>query len=159
LKKQQEIRIFRFIPGYGILPIIFGMKPEAVQQALGAKPVRIQRSDPLPGQIREDYEDFIGVDYDKDGNAFNVAFLPKMAEVVFEGRRLVSQSRVLNPLRTLYRFDNSPVEDVGFVIFPNIGAAVTGYHDGEVSQRAINLFKPGSWEIEKAQPIDLSRFA
>jgi hypothetical protein len=159
LKKQQKIRTFRFVPGYGVLPILFGMKPEAVQQALGAKPMRIQRSDLLPGHIREDYEGFIGVDYDKDGSAYNVAFLPKMVEVLFEGRRLVSQSRVLNPLRTLYRFDNSPVEYVGFVIFPGIGAAVTGYHDGAVSQRAINLFKPGSWEIEKAQPIDLSRFA
>jgi hypothetical protein len=159
LKKQPEIRTFQFVPGYGVLPIIFGMKPEAVQQALGAKPMRTQRSDLLPGQIREEYDGFIGVDYDKHGNACNVAFLPKMAEVVFEGRRLVSQSRVFNPLRTLYRFDKFPVEYMGFIIFPGIGAAVTGYHDGAVSQRAINLFKPGSWEVERAQPIDLSRFA
>jgi hypothetical protein len=159
LKKQQEICAFQFVPGYGVLPVIFGMKRKAVQQALGAKPVKTQRSDHLSGQIREEYDGFIGIDYDKDGNAYNVAFLPKMTEVLFEGRRLVSQSRVFTPLRTLYRFDNSPVESMGFVIFPSIGAAVTGYHDGAVSQRAINLFKPGSWKLENAQPIDLSRFA
>lgn len=147
------------MPGTGVLPILFGMKPKAVQQALGLKPLETRRDGLLPGQIREEYEGFIGVDYDEDGNAYNMAFLPKMAEVLFEGRRLVSPSRVFNPLRTLYRFDDSPVEYVGFVIFPNIGAAVTGYHDGAVSQRAINLFQPGSWTIEKARPIDLSRFA
>lgn len=158
MKRQPEIRVFKFTPGYGVLPIIFGMNRKAVQQALALKPLSTQRSDLLPGQVREDYEGFVGVDYDEEGKVFNVAFLPKTAEVRFEGRRLVSASRVINPLRTLYRFDRSPVEEVGFVIFPVIGAAVTGYHDGEVSQRAVNLFKPGSWQLEGAQPIDLSRF-
>jgi hypothetical protein len=134
------------------------MPCESVRNALDAEPTAIMRSDLVPGLVREEYEGLVGVDYDVGGKVFNVAFVPGIAEVLVGKRKLVSLSRVINPLRTLYRLDRHPVEEVGFIIFPNIGAAVTGYHDGDISQRAVHLFKPGTWDIRQARPVNLSAF-
>ncbi|MFN9371899.1 MAG: hypothetical protein ACK6D3_08450 [Planctomycetaceae bacterium] len=43
-------------------------------------------------------------------------------------------------------FDGKPREVYGFVVLPNLGIAITGIHDDDVSQMAITVFNRGAFD-------------
>ena len=51
-----------------------------------------------------------------------------------------------DPLTVLCELDPEPVRCLGFLIFREIGVAISGFHDGDEDQRALTVFAPGRWD-------------
>jgi len=140
-------------PGTGVRPILFGMTPSDVRNVLGLEPESIDTTPSEVRKMREYYPEFVGVDYDSNEQVCSVSFVPLgKVELRFGSTNLFDDEAGINPLAVLLRVDPSPFESYGFIIFDKIGIAVTGYHDGDESQRAITVFK-GSWGLDHATPI------
>ena len=141
-------------PGVGVRPILFGMTPGDVRNALGMKPEWIDTTPIGKRKMREDYPEFIGVDYDNNDQVYSVSFSPLgKVELRFGSVNLFDDEAGINPITVFLKADPSPYESYGFIIFDKIGVAVTGYHNDDKSQRAITVYKEGTWGLEHARPI------
>jgi hypothetical protein len=49
-------------------------------------------------------------------------------------------------LHSLCEQDRSPRDVYGFIVFPSLGLAVTGVHDGDESQLAVTVFSEGEFD-------------
>jgi hypothetical protein len=58
-------------------------------------------------------------------------------------------------LAFLERLNGGAVEEDGFVIFVNIGMALSGFHDRDLDQKAVVVFAKGHWDdiIIEPEPI------
>src|SRR5262249_49454940 len=125
-------------PNVGVSPILFGMAPADVRNALGLEPEWIDKTPIGMRKIREDYPEFIGVDYDDNDQVYSISFAPLgEVELRFASVNLFDDEEDINPIAVFLKADPSPYESHGFIIFDKIGVAVTGYHDNNESQRAI----------------------
>jgi hypothetical protein len=48
--------------------------------------------------------------------------------------------------RKLCSLDGNPKETLGFIVLLNLGITMTGFHDGDESQKAITAFAKGRWD-------------
>jgi hypothetical protein len=150
----ESVPIFVIEPGIGVRPILFGMTPNDVRNALGRAP---EWTDTIPiedRKMRECYPEFIGVDYDDNDQVYSVSFTPVGdVELQFASVNLFDDEVGINPIAVFLKADPSPCESHGFIIFDKLGIAVTGYHDNNESQRAITVYKTGTWGLEHARLI------
>lgn len=135
---------FELIPLKGARPIMFGDGIDEVNSLLGVGdlPIKNPNSDYFSvfiDKLRIHYVDFRVVE---------ITFLPSHHLLTLGGDVLIGPGQESNPLKILIAHDPKPIEDVGFIIFPNIGVAATGYHDGDVAQRAITCFSRKRMESE-----------
>ena len=147
---------FEFViePGIGVSPIFFGMTPKDVRSALGLEPECIDTSPSELRKMREYYAEFVGVDYDSNEQVYSVSFAPLgRVSLRFGSTNLFDDEAGINPIAVLLKADPGPFESYGFIIFDGIGVAVTGYHDNAESQRAITVYRKGSWGLEHAKPM------
>jgi hypothetical protein len=147
---------FEFViePGIGVSPIFFGMTPKDVRSALSLEPECIDTSPSELRKMREYYAEFVGVDYDSNEQVHSVSFAPLgRVSLRFGSTNLFDDEAGINPIAVLLKADPGPFESYGFIIFDGIGVAVTGYHDNAESQRAITVYRKGSWELEHAKPM------
>ena len=56
-----------------------------------------------------------------------------------------------NALARLVEMDGHPYEFLGYLILLSLGVAITGFHDGDVAQRAITMFEKGRWDHLRSQ--------
>jgi hypothetical protein len=61
-------------------------------------------------------------------------------------------------LRALMAADPNALTYLGFVVFQKLGIALTGFHDGDESQKAAMLFPAGAWDkrMPKMQPFHMA---
>lgn len=128
------------MPYTGALPLRFGMTRADVQVVMGTSP------HPRLSRATRDHYDCVGVNYDGDGLAAEFCLFPERMRVVFNGVVLLGDGCVPNPVPSLLVHDPEPVESLGFLIFPRLGVNVTGFHDGDESQLAFNVFRRGFWD-------------
>ena len=48
--------------------------------------------------------------------------------------------------KNLCQADGDPYEFYGYIVLFNLGITLTGFHDGDESQKAISAFRQGDWE-------------
>ncbi len=133
---------FIFKPYIGAEPILFGMTSEEVLTLFNTIP-RIKTN--YLGERDED-RDGIAIRYSKDKNTVvEIAFLPN-SKLIFNGQQLFGIDAVKDPIKYLMNYDKSPKETDGFVVFLELGLTITGFHDGNIEQRAITLFSKGRWD-------------
>src|SRR5690349_15249685 len=118
-------------PYIGALPVRFGMTERDVSRVLG-KPKRVTTN--FLGE-REDQRDGVFVRYSENGGVIDLSLLPPKT-LLFHGADLLNAT---DPIRVLLGRDPDPFEWVGSVIFLAIGVSLTGYHDGDFSDRAITI--------------------
>ena len=128
---------YQFTPHIGAGPIKFGMSPKEVHAALNETPTRSRERD---RGLREDYSEF-GINYDESRKVAEICFFPE-AKVTLEGHDLLSS----DPNLVIKEYDKHQIEMHGFLVYPNIGVNTCGYHDGDDSQRAFNVFRSGYWD-------------
>jgi hypothetical protein len=146
--------IFVIEPGVGPRPILFEMAPSDVRNVLGLEPEWVDTTPIEERKMREEYPEFIGVDYDNNDQVYSVSFSPLgKIELRFGSVNLFDDGAGINPITVFLKADPSPYESYGFIIFDKIGVAVTGYHNNDRSQRAITVYKEGTWGLENAKPI------
>ncbi|MDJ0839153.1 MAG: hypothetical protein QNK37_21735 [Acidobacteriota bacterium] len=144
---------FEIVPYFGVKPVMFGFRPPKVRKCFGFDPeVTIDM-----GEREEDYAGVLVRYSEKKNMVVELTFAPNTAPLLFKGEQLLGPGAVPNPLDVFLKYDNKPLETVGFVLFMKLGIAVTGYHDGDVSQRAITIFAKNHWDdlLEDATPIKL----
>jgi len=56
--------------------------------------------------------------------------------------------------------DGAPQESSGFIILLKLGITMTGFHDGDESQKAVTAFVAGRWDVFKPEmkPFSLVRY-
>jgi hypothetical protein len=100
----------------------------------------------------------LGVNYDADGFAAEFCLFPDRVRVTFDGVVLLGPGAVPDLVAFLLARDQEPRETVGFLIFPILGVNITGFHDGDQSQLAFNVFRRGFWDqaLSRARRVTVS---
>jgi hypothetical protein len=141
---------FTLVPYVGALPVRFDMNPSEVAIVLGA-PARITTG--LVGQRSEDRGP-VSIRYTLDDIKVNEVSLGTDSRLWFHEQNLME---VPDLVGFLMLHDSEPFEDLGFLLFFELGLAITGFHDGDDDDRAITAFRRGAWDEFKAeaQPFSL----
>jgi hypothetical protein len=141
--------VFEIQPFVGAQPLAFGMTADQVQAAFAASP--------MPGENeREQLYTVAGaplaVRFDA-GVLVEIAFEPQHT-VTFKDKRLFGLRSVSDPISFLRHYGGKPVEYLGFVIFPSLAVALTGFHSGASGLPTITIFREGQWDghVERAEP-------
>lgn len=129
---------FDIEPYVGPLPLRFGLPRAEVPAVLGVEVQRKRDEDDRFGAVR--------VAYYGTGTVAEVGFVPRGIILRFMGTELWNDQSVADPVPLLLKHDPDPVESDGFLVFPAIGVTVTGFHDGDQSQRALTVFQRGHWD-------------
>jgi hypothetical protein len=77
-----------------------------------------------------------------DAGVVEAYFLPA-TEISVSGIEVYKDAQAL---RKLCALDGAPKEFLGFIILLNLGITLTGFHDGDESQKAITAFASGRWD-------------
>jgi hypothetical protein len=148
---ESEVELFPYI---GAGPLKFGMSPPEVSGALGT-PESMDRNH--LGQ-RVEHRSFITLGYSQstDGTLNHIGFARQMTGVRYRKLKIFDGQNQ-QVLRVLAAEDGNPLIYLGFAILPNLGFALTGFHDNDESQLAIILFPKGAWDarLPKAKRLRL----
>ncbi len=79
-----------------------------------------------------------------------------MENITFLGVNIFGEESHL-VLAKIMTADPNPMHYLGFIVFLKVGITLTGFHDEDISQRALTLFERGAWDhrISKMQPFSL----
>jgi hypothetical protein len=143
-------RIFTIEPYVGAHPLTFSMHPEAVSGILGLP----RRTHETSDRKRAEDRDEVNISYSSDdGAAVEFIFMPSSV-VMYHGMDIF---RMNDPIAHLRRYDNRPMERVGFIFFPMLGIAFADYHEGGNEDWFIRVFKRGLYDsiLGRARPYGL----
>jgi hypothetical protein len=134
---------YELYPFVGAGPLHFGMDTQAAERAVG-KPE--QTTTNHLGQ-RVEFRGPLTLGYsDESGQSLNhIAFGPDAGALALGQARIFGEPD-LEVLRHLYSMDPTCGTYLGFLVFPLLGIALTGFHDEDRAQRAASLFPRGAWD-------------
>ncbi len=94
--------------------------------------------------------------YSKSLALEHLGFTKEMKNVVLFDM-FVMKEKPKTVLKNLLTFDGEAYESYGFVFFPKLSLSLTGFHDGDLSQKAITVAPPKAWNsfIKGAKPFRL----
>ena len=145
---------FQIAPLAGTDRVAFGMSPQEVTQALG-----------IPDQIsknhlgsRVEFRAAMNVGYSLVTQRVDHIGFGRQMTQLYLGELNIFSTPPEQVLRTLMVSDSQPLTYLGFVVFLNLGVALTGFHDGDESQKAATLFPEGAWDkrVPKMQPFHMA---
>ncbi len=136
-----------FTPYVSVGPIKFGMSREDVKNLLG-RPIKTHI---VAGEKISEFRENLIIDYAEDDETVDEISCPPGCNIVFHDRSIIQDGII----ETLSKFDEMPRELHGIVVFLKLGIAVSGYHDGDDSQKNVTFFKEGCWDSfkEKLKPF------
>jgi hypothetical protein len=136
---------FEIDPHIGVGPFRFGMTESDVI-ATGLLPknkTRNRRGE--PNWIYDGYSVRFGA---KDGLLCDVGF-SKQCRVLLRGIDVFADSdalgKILSQAPNVFEF-------YGFLVFPDLGITLTGFHDGNESDKALTAFVRGHWDEFQKNP-------
>jgi len=136
-KGLREAMSFSINPYVGVNNVRFGASPSDVTAEWGS-PVHVSTT--WLGEL-EETRGGVSCRYNADG-LVEVAF-GRMASVAFDGVDLLHDPEAL---QVLLRKDPTPYELHGFLVFFELGIALTGVHDHDEDQLAAGAFIHGRWD-------------
>ena len=146
-----ELALFPYI---GADPLKFGMSPAEVEGVLGT----LESSDKNHMGQRVEHRSFMTLGYSQatNGALNHIGFGRQMTGIRY-GQLKIFDGQCQHILRVLASEDGNPLIYLGFAILPNLGFALTGFHDNDESQLAITLFRNGAWDarLPKAKRVRL----
>lgn len=130
---------FYLRPYVGVNDVRFGMRPAEVSVLLGPPDVvdlnGFGEQDHYHGSLRVAF----GV---HDEGVVEFGLTPACSAVI-DGVSLFDAD---DPIAVLIHLDRDPQLLFGFLVFQAIGITLTGFHDADVSQRAVCLFARGRFD-------------
>jgi len=132
-------------PHQGVGNLRFGMIPYAVHSIFG-NPKKTKRN--KLNELVERYEKLVVVYKKETIRVTEIGFGRDATDLSYKGNQLFEMPPQA-ALRLLADDDGGPVTTFGFIVFLNLGIAVTGFLDGDDDDRAITLFESGRWDGEK----------
>jgi len=145
---------FELKPYVGAGDIAFGMTPNDVEFSIG-KPDDISVNHL---NQRVEFRSFMNLGYstDEEQNLIHIGFGRQMEGVRFKDIFIFIESDKV-VLQKLIDEDPQPFLYLGFVVFLKLGIALTGFHDNDISQKAVTQFVRGAWDkrIPKLMPFKI----
>jgi hypothetical protein len=123
---------FELAPFVGPIPLKFGMSREQVAELLGTPKRTLGPND---DGVFDEIRDPVFIRYHEKWHLWDASFAPGCV-VLFNGRSLFDDADTVQYLQGL---DPSNYESVGFLQFPKLGLMLSGFHDGDESQKAITI--------------------
>jgi len=131
------------------------MIPTEVEQILGA-----------PDQVstnhlkqRVEFRSFMNLAYTagQQEKLCHIGFGRQMEDITLNGINFF-KNQPIEVLKKLVSIDGTPLLYMGFIVFLDLGIALTGFHDNDASQKAVTVFEKGSWDkrIGKMKEFQLS---
>lgn len=121
--------------------ISFGMSENEVVKQLG-KPSSTRTNN--ENELEYHYGDVI-IRYDAASNKVREGTLIPKKSGEFQINDLVLDWHN-DFFKTLCLTDGDPYEFYGYIVLFNLGISLTGFHDGDESQKAISAFSQGDWD-------------
>jgi hypothetical protein len=131
------------LPLVGVGPVRFGMSPAEVAAVLGGA----SRTRTTSLGEAEEVRDGITVRYDKATHGVVEIAIDTGISLTLGATPILEGDA---PIAALLQRSRDVVECLGFLLFLDLGIAVTGFHDGDEEQRAVTLFAAGRWDGERA---------
>lgn len=142
------------VPNQGAGALRFGMTVDDVLKTVG--PADQVSKNHLNQRV--EFRSFMNVAYTENEpeTLVHVGFGRQMVGVHYKKIYLFMDSEE-SVLRKLYVEDSHPYFALGFVIFLDLGITLTGFHDADVSQKAVAMFPKGSWDkwMHKLKPFTM----
>jgi hypothetical protein len=135
---------FEIVSYVGPKPLLFGMTQNEAQCTVGPP---LKTSVNNLGERNSQYESF-SIRYSPQSGALVEVGFSSDANVTIHGVELFRHPEAFP---TLLQEDSCPFEYFGFVILLDLGITLTGFHDHDVSQRAITAFTRGRWDLLKSK--------
>jgi hypothetical protein len=130
-------------PFQGVNSIKFGMSPEEVANILGASDTVSENH--LKQRI--EFRSFANFAYSSEEPRIlcHIGFGRQMSRVIFDNINFFEDDSN-SVLRRLIIKDSAPMLYLGFLVFIKLGISLTGFHDQDISQKALSLFEEGAWD-------------
>jgi len=125
-------------PYVGALPVRFGMSPAEVAAVIGPPASVIPGVFDTTAELRPN----IVIGYTEANQVYEVNCHPG-ATLLLMNHDLFSDR---DPISFLRKLDPDPYLWVGLVVFQKLGILVSGFHDGDDSQKSIAMVRKGYWD-------------
>ena len=153
---MNEENVLILLPYAGVGDVRFGMSPEEVSAIVGVPDSHSTNA----LKQRVEFRAYLNV-------AFSPGTSPRVKHFGI-GRQIrrttiadieLFVGRPETILQQLCRLDGDSVTYLGYVIFFDLGLTLTGFHDGDVDQRAVAMFERGAWDARRAKtaPLHIER--
>ncbi|NWL79546.1 hypothetical protein DM872_22090 [Pseudomonas taiwanensis] len=139
---MNEKTLLEIRPFAGVSRVTFGMQASAVGKELGEADSTTKNH---LGQLVES-RSFANFGYSVSSEELAHIGLGRQMENVFLGSTNIFMDPAQNVLSDLTLLDDSPYIYLGYVVFLKLGISLTGFHDGDIDQKAISLFPKGAWD-------------
>ncbi len=117
----------------------FGMSALELEQVAG-KPTVVSTN--RKGEKNHQYDGW-SVRYSKElEKVVEFGFTPR-TEVIYQD---ISVFKDVDAFQKIISLDGDAFEYVGFIVLLKLGITLTGFHDGDESQKAITAFAQGRWD-------------
>lgn len=139
---------FEILPYIGAGRVRFGMSSQEIEKIYGVA----DSSTMNHLKQRVEFRSHMNVGYGTElsEGVIHVGFGRQMEGVEYKGLNIFSDdSEVV--LDTLIQEDGDPYIYLGFIVLFKIGITMMGFHDDDISQKAITLFPQGAWDKRRAK--------
>lgn len=134
---------FYIQPYIGVGALHFGMEKSEVESLVG--PPIISDTGFLGEATEYRRGNELLTTYDqKNHTLVEIGIGRRIVELEYEGMEIFTMPP-LEVLRKLIELDGSPFECVGFIVLLELGMTLTGFHDGDIDQKAVTVFERGRW--------------
>lgn len=142
---------FEIEPYTGPRPLLLGMSSHQIVQILG-QPSVVSKN--RLGETTHNFE-HCAVGYDKDVGVSNYFGFTPGWSLFYKSVNLFDDPAAF---RFLINEDGEPFEFVGFILLLKLGISLSGFHDGDKSQLAVNMYARGRYDQYRNQfrPLEVS---
>jgi len=130
--------IFEIRSYVGASPLLFGMAEHKIEGIVGPP---LRKTINNRGEGSAQYKSF-SLRYSPTEKTLVEIGFSKSAKVTYDALDLFGDAEAF---RELLRRDSCPYEYYGFIILLDLGITFTGFHDSDISQRAVTAFNRGRW--------------
>jgi hypothetical protein len=151
---MNENQILHLMPYVGIGRATFGMTKNEIESIFG--PPDEVDSNFLKQRI--EYRSFMNVAYSaQDERAVHFGLGRQMKGARYKSLFIFQENPTV-VLQQLIAEDGDPYIDLGFIVLLKLGMTLTGFHDGDESQKAVTLFERGAWdqELPRLKPFHMN---
>src|SRR5260221_9649143 len=135
---------FEIVSYVGAKPLLFGMT-EAQAESLVGRPLRTDLNN--LDERNAQYKSF-SIRYSSQNGALLEVGFSSAAKVMIWG---VDLFRDVEAFPKILGGDSCPYGYHGFIVLLDLGITLTGFHDNDMSQRAVTAFARGRWDHLKSK--------
>lgn len=124
--------------------MVFGMSMVEIESVMGSP---LRKSVNRRGEIDFSYDGY-SVRFSKTEKRLVEVGFSRFCHITYDGLDIFETPEAFDQLIIK---DGAPFEFYGFIILLNLGLTLTGFHDGNESQKAVTIFERGRWNELRAE--------